>query len=127
MRSFMPPTIIIVEDFDVIRNLLCQSLSNSYECLPFHSAEKAIEVLESRTTDLVITDVKLPGMDGYEFLLLLRERWPRVPVIIITGGYEAIKERDFLEAGAAGYLLKPFTMKDVDEEIERVLASTGSR
>jgi CheY-like chemotaxis protein len=85
------------------------------------SAEEALEVLADHVVDAVVTDVKLPGMSGYELLQLLHGRWPRLPVIIITGGYEAVREEDFFEAGAAGYLLKPFTGREAAELIGRVL------
>lgn len=117
------PSILIVEDFDVIRDLLCSFLSATYECAAVGSAEEGLELLDARSFDAAIADVKLPGMCGGEFLRLAREKAPALPVIIISGGHEGRTPAEFLDAGAFGYLLKPFTAAEIEEVVGRATAA----
>jgi two-component system response regulator CiaR len=71
----------------------------------------------------VIADVRLPGMDDEEFLRAARELYPGMPVIVITGADG--DEVKFIEAGAFGYLLKPFIFEEVEELVGRALAPAG--
>jgi DNA-binding NtrC family response regulator len=117
------PSLLIVEDFDIIRNLLFEVFSGRYECVTATSAEEGLGLLASRPFDVAITDVKLPGMDGGEFLRIARSRWPELPVIIITGGFEGRQPEEFIQAGAFGYLLKPFTAEEIEELTARAVAA----
>jgi DNA-binding NtrC family response regulator len=116
--------ILIVEDEPTVRGLLCEILGHTHECLAVRSAEEGLAMLgvSDQTFDVVITDVKLPGMDGEEFLKTVHERVPGLPVIVMSGGYGGDESR-FLEAGAFGYLLKPFRFEEVEEMVGRALRS----
>jgi DNA-binding NtrC family response regulator len=114
------PRILIVEDEPTVRGLLCELLS-PHECRPVRSAEEGLALLSRTPFDLVITDVRLPGMGGEEFLREARELAPGMPVIVITGADG--DEAKFIEAGAFGYLLKPFRFEEVDELVGRALAT----
>jgi DNA-binding NtrC family response regulator len=118
------PSLLIVEDFTLIRNLLFEIFAGRYECVTATSAENGLELLATRHFDVAITDVKLPGMDGGEFLRIVRSRWPELPVIIITGGFEGRQAEEFIEAGAFGYLLKPFTAEEIEELTASALAAS---
>lgn len=117
------PSVLIVEDFDVIRDLLSGILSTNYECVAVASAEEGLELLDARRFDAAIADVKLPGLGGGEFLRLSREKAPGLPVIVISGGYEGRPPEEFLDAGAFGYLLKPFTAEEIERMVGRAVAS----
>ena len=113
------PRILIVEDEPTVRNLLCAILGHAYECEAVRSAEEGLKLLSSRAFDAAITDVRLLGMGGAEFLSRARELVPRLPVIVVTGADS--DESKFLEAGAFGYLLKPFRVKEVEEMVGRAV------
>src|SRR5437764_14721464 len=81
------PRVLIVEDEPVIRGLLCEILGESYECVAVGTAEEGLRLLSEAGFDVAITDVKLPGMGGEEFLLRARELTPRLPGIVPTGVY----------------------------------------
>ena len=79
-----------------------------------------LELLRAGPFDVVITNVKLPEMDGDEFMLRAHELNPQLPVIVISGGY-GYDDRRFLDAGAFGYLLKPFRADELEELVARAL------
>ena len=110
--------ILIVDDEPTLRTLLCNLLSR-HACRAVRSAEEGLKLLSEEGFDLVITDVRLPGMGGEEFLRAAHEIAPDMHVIVMTGADgDATK---FKEAGAFGYLLKPFKIEEVDEAVERAL------
>lgn len=111
--------ILIVEDEPTTRTLMCQILE-PYECHAVRSAEEGLELLVEVVFDVVITDVKLPGMDGDEFLRAARELRPSMPVIVMSGGY-GYDEARYVEAGAFAYLLKPFRVEELKALVARAL------
>jgi two-component system NtrC family response regulator len=115
------PTILIVEDYETIREMLSETLGDRYECRAVRTAEEGLDVLGQEAVDVVVTDLKLPGMGGASLLGEVRDRYPGVPVIIITGGLAGTSERDFMELGAFGYLLKPYRAEEVEALIENAL------
>jgi CheY-like chemotaxis protein len=70
-------SILIVEDKPTVRGLLCTILEPSYECVAVRTAEEGLALLSGHPFDLAITDVKLPGMSGEEFLLRAHDLAPR--------------------------------------------------
>ena len=112
--------ILVVENMRVLRDLICDVLSG-YVCHRVGSAEEGLELLARVPFDLVVTDVGLPGMSGTELLRALRAVRPDTPVIVITGGDEALREVDFIDMGAAAYLQKPFTIGELLGAVEGVL------
>jgi DNA-binding response OmpR family regulator len=115
-------TILIVEDEPTIREVVCDILSASHECHAVRTAEEGLELLAAGPFDVVITNVKLPEMDGDEFMLRAREMNPALPFIIISGGY-GYDENKFLDAGAFGYLLKPFRAEELEALVSAALDS----
>ncbi|HYH87071.1 MAG TPA: response regulator [Pyrinomonadaceae bacterium] len=116
------PRILIVEDEPTIRNILSETLSSKYECHAVRTAEEGLKLLSDYPFDAAITDVKLPGMGGEDFLRAAHELNPDLPVIVISGGYGG-HETKFVEAGAFGYLLKPFRFEEVEEMVRRAVSS----
>lgn len=119
-ESYRLSNILIVEDEPTVRGLLCELLA-PHVCRPVRSAEEGIALLAETKFDLAITDVRLPGMGGEEFLREARSLSPGMPVIVITGADG--DEEKFLEGGAFGYLLKPFRFEEVEEMVGRALAT----
>ncbi|HYE13243.1 MAG TPA: response regulator [Pyrinomonadaceae bacterium] len=114
-------SVLIVEDMAELRQLLCELLGGPYECRAVRAAEEGLEMLAEAEPDVIITDVKLPGMSGPEFLAEVRRRHPGVPVIVVTGGDAVLRERDFMEMGAFGYLLKPYLVGEVESLVWRAV------
>ena len=116
-------TILVVEDEPTIREVVCDILKASHTCRAVRTAEEGLELLAAEAFDVAITNVKLPEMDGEEFMLRARELHPALPVILISGGY-GYDELTYEEDGAFGYLLKPFRADELEELVARAVAST---
>ena len=113
-------TILVVEDEPIIREVVCDILSKSHECQAVRTAEEGLALLYATAFDVVITNVKLPEMDGDEFMRRAHELNPSLPVIVISGGY-GYDGAKFVEAGAFGYLLKPFRAEELEALIARAV------
>lgn len=117
-------TILVVEDEPTIRELVCDILRSSHTCHAVRTAEEGLALLAESPFDVAVSDIKLPGIDGEEFLLRAREIAPSVPVILISGGY-GYDELTYRDEGAFGYLLKPFRVGELEEIVARALRHGG--
>lgn len=84
-----------------------------------HSGEEALEYLDAHETDVVVLDVRMPGMDGLETLKEIRKRHPQVEVIMLTGHGSAESGLKGISLGAYDYVMKPFKIDDLLERIRR--------
>jgi two-component system response regulator AtoC len=116
------PRILVIEDEPTIRALVRDILSASHECHAVRTAEEGLALLGAADFDAVITDIKLPGMRGDEFLRRARGLNPAMPVIVISGGF-GYDEPTYTEEGAFGYLLKPFRAEELEEIVARALSA----
>ena len=114
--------LLIVEDDAMLADGLARSLRQSgYAVDWLDSAERAMLAVEHETFDLVILDVGLPGMDGFEMLRRLRRADRYVPVIVVTAR-DAVSDRvRGLDLGADDYLVKPFAFEELEARIRALL------
>ena len=116
----MSKTVLIVEDESVLRKSLAELLAEEgYEALQACNGKEAHELVLSRSVDLVLTDVRMPEMDGIELLKRLQQLVPETPVIILTAFGTVQSAVAAMSDGAADYLLKPVQFEDVLMRIER--------
>jgi diguanylate cyclase (GGDEF)-like protein len=104
--------ILLVEDSATLRHAMCQYISEAgHETVVAQSGEEALQMLEDTPVDLIIMDVEMPGLDGFETTRLIREwlggHW--VPIIFLSGKDEDYSYRDGIEAGGDDYLIKPIS------------------
>ena len=77
--------ILVVEDDNELNLLFCRTLErNGYETLAASDASEALEIIDTESVDLIISDVMMPGMDGFEFVRQLREAQMTLPIMMIT-------------------------------------------
>lgn len=117
--------ILVVEDEETVRELVARHLSKKgYDVAEASDAEQVLlQMSRDRVPfDLVLTDIHLPGLSGVELLRLLLTHSPLRPVIMITGDADEGLARRALGYGAAGYLLKPFQMFELDAAVKQALA-----
>jgi DNA-binding NtrC family response regulator len=116
----MKKRILVVEDEDKLRRVIeLQLASAGFEVDKAAAAEEALKVVDR--ADLVLTDLKLPKMDGLEFLGLIRRQNAHVPVIIMTAYGSVETAVQSMKAGATDFLLKPFSLDHLMQVVEKAL------
>lgn len=114
-------TILLIDDEPMILDLLSLYLSPlGYNCVKKNSATDAINYLKSHSVDLVLLDVMMPEMDGWETCQEIRKNWD-TPIIILTSMSEKSHIVKGLNTGADDYISKPFDEEELTARIEAVL------
>ncbi len=121
-------TILLVDDEPSLLSVLAEILEGAgYAVIAVSDAEAALtELLNGAAVDLVITDLKLPGMGGYEFAGVLRKALPSVPVIMLTA-YGSVES--YVEARSMGifeYINKPVQARELRWIVKKALAEPGT-
>ena len=118
----MAATILIVEDeFAVARGIQYALQQEGYEVAVARSGEEGLEFATSQAPDLVVLDVRLPGMDGFEVLRRLRAAGSKAPVLVLTARDDEVDKVIGLELGADDYLTKPFGLRELMSRIKALL------
>ena len=123
----IPQHVLVVDD----EPLMCRSLSQTiqrlgYEAASVASGKEALRQLERSPSRLIFSDVRMPGMDGLEFLRRVKAAWPETPVIVMTAYGSVETAVQAMKAGAADFLMKPFSMSKVEEILHRTLGRGGN-
>lgn len=113
--------ILVVDDDVTIRDTLYELLSEEYLCQTAETAEQAFARLEVDTYDVVLTDISMPGLSGLELLGQVRQRFPDIPVIIISGISDQEHAQGLIKLGAFDFLLKPFKLEAVEKSVKRAV------
>jgi len=112
--------ILVVEDDTNTRKLMCAILKqNTFESLQAEDGVQALEVMDKEHVDLVVLDLMMPNMDGYELTRQLRAAWETLPILMITAKQEPKDKRQGFLAGTDDYMTKPV---DEEEMILRIKA-----
>ncbi len=115
-------TILIVEDEPKMLRLLDLNLAeDGYTTHTAQEAETALKILRKEKIDLVLTDLKLPGMDGLEFLQAVKRSNAHTPVIVMTAYGTVETAVEAMKAGASDYVLKPFSIEEIKLIIHKEL------
>lgn len=118
-------TILVVDDKASVRQLLTEYLSEQgYRVVTANNGRDAIYTARYEKPDLILLDIMMPEMDGYEFLTLHR-REAQTPVIIITAKEEETDAVLGLELGADDYIIKPFRMREMVARVRATLRRAG--
>ena len=114
--------ILVVDDEDLIRWSLVEHLSSlGHHATDADCAEAALEAVAGNPPDLIMLDLKMPGMGGLELLRTLREREVGCPVLVLTADSTVDSAVEATRLGAKGYLTKPFDLEDVTAAVDKVL------
>jgi putative two-component system response regulator len=114
--------VLIVDDEVTIRSLLRQKLTKrGYHCEEASSSIDALEMLKTYTADLVMLDMKMPGMSGMDLLPKIKTTYPGTAVIMATAVAEANLAIQCMRLGADDYITKPFNLDEVVMNVERTL------
>ncbi len=116
----IPTRILIVDDEkDFVEMLSLRLKETGEKVTSVYSGKECLETLEEKKdVDVVILDIKMPGMDGIETLKEIRKRFPLVEVIMLTGHGSTETAVEGMKLGAFDYLLKPADFKDLSAKLE---------
>ncbi len=116
------PPILVVDDEESVRKVFQDTYEEKYEINTCSRASDALDYLESgKTPQLIITDVKMPEMDGLELLEKLQEDYSQIPVILITGYATVDMAVEAMKTGAFDFVVKPFDFDELENQIDRAL------
>ena len=117
--------VLIVEDEKTVQLTLLDGLrkyEKDFRVLTAENGKVAKEVIEKLPVDLVVTDLKMPGMDGFELLSLIRKDHPYIPVIVMTAFGNPELEKWLESVGIFAYLEKPIDFTELTNKILSALA-----
>ncbi len=113
---------MVVDDELFVRELLLEFLSSEgYEVSLADSGEKAVKLMQSEPADVVLVDLKMPGIDGIETLRQIKKTAPNTLSIVMTGYPTIDSSIEALRCGAYDYVVKPFKLNDLKSSIEKAL------
>jgi DNA-binding response OmpR family regulator len=123
LMKVMRKKILVVDDEITICLLLENFLSEEYDVISFNNGINALEWLEGNLPDLIISDIEMPNMDGYEFLVQVRDRGftKHTPIIMLSAKSESKERIKCYKLGAQDYLTKPFNPEELEELVKKNL------
>nr|WP_276787293.1 MULTISPECIES: response regulator transcription factor [Trueperella] len=127
MASKKPETkVLVVDDEPTIRELLSASLRFAgFDVATAENGAEALKVERTFLADIVVLDIMLPDMDGFEVLTHLREQEPELPVLFLTAKDDVQDRVRGLEVGGDDYVTKPFSLEEVVARIHAILRRTA--
>ena len=115
--------ILVVDDEDALRTGLSSELtSKGYNVSTASDGDEAISGLQKETFDLVVLDIKMPRMNGFEVLKFVKEKHPETKVVMLAGFADFGNVIDVKKLGAEDFVAKPFDLANLLTTIERVLS-----
>lgn len=103
----------IIDDEESIRTICKSALEQDFDIEMFPNASEALLALNTSVPDLIITDIKMPGMNGIDFLNKVSAKHPDIPTIVITAHTDIENALSAFKGGAFDYLPKPFDVNDI--------------
>src|SRR5919109_4034141 len=116
------PHLLFIDDEATLRGLMAERLSErGFEVVEADSGERALELLDQFAFDIVITDLRLPGIDGSRVIEAARERYPGIVAIVITG-FGTVKDAvDAIKRGASDFVAKPFQFDELMHVLRKAM------
>jgi DNA-binding NtrC family response regulator len=119
MTGNLPPLLVVDDEKNMRLSLESIMKAEGYEYRSADSAEDALKILADEPFFMVITDARLSGMSGYEFLGKVKARWPNLPILMITAYATPKLAVEAIKAGAVDYLAKPFAPEELLHAVSR--------
>ncbi len=119
MRFPLPPILVVDDEKNMCASLRTLLGAEGYNVQEADSAEAGLRLLEEDSFFMVVTDARLGGMSGYEFLSRIRARWPDLPAVMITAYATPKLAVEAIKAGAIDYLAKPFAPEELLHAVAR--------
>jgi CheY-like chemotaxis protein len=114
--------ILVVDDEDALRTVLSSELEGEgYQVASAADGEEAIKLLGGQQFDLILLDIKMPNVDGFEVLKFVKQQAPKTKVIMLTGFADLKNAIESKKLGAEDFVSKPYDLVDLLTTVERVL------
>ena len=115
--------ILVVDDEEALRTVLSNELAGEgYEVESASDGDEAISKVQNKKFDLLLLDIKMPRVDGFEVLRFIKKTYPAVKVIMLTGFADLKNAIESKKLGAEDFVSKPYDLVDLLTTIERVLS-----
>ncbi|MGH8005215.1 MAG: response regulator [Limisphaerales bacterium] len=112
--------VLVVDDEEMLRNLLARILEREgYSVSTASGGKQALAYLEKSDFQIMVSDVKMPQMSGFELLKQAKEKYPRLAVVMMTAFGDDYTVQQALGLGADGYVAKPFKSHNLTSEVQR--------
>ncbi len=119
------PSLLVVDDELLIRDLLYDFFTGQgWSIAVAENGEKALQVMKNRPIDIVLTDVRMPEMDGMALVSELRQHHPDIPVVIMTGFPSVDSAVGALRGRVFDYIIKPFNINQLYKTLEAAVKET---
>jgi CheY-like chemotaxis protein len=118
--------VLVVDDEPEVRQVLTDMLTlDGHAATACPDGATALRLLDTESFDLVLTDLGMPGLDGWEVARAAKQRYPAMPIGLITGWGDWIDTADAEQRGIDILITKPFQLRDIRESLQRILVSPG--
>ncbi len=116
--------ILVVDDEEALRVVLSAELEGEgYQVTSAADGQEAINILTSNEFDLILLDIKMPNVDGFEVLKFVKDHWPKTKVVMLTGFADLKNAIESKKLGAEDFVSKPYDLVDLLTTVERVLTT----
>lgn len=126
----MKTRVLLAEDHRDMREVLCLQLQLlGYEVAVATNGMDAVAMALSKHPDIILMDVLMPKMDGFEAVSQIRQNPEirQIPVLAVTGWVSSVSRKKYLASGFDDYIAKPFTHKELQNAIEKLLSDFGKK
>lgn len=122
--------LLIVDDEIVVQQSCVAIFSEKSECYDIttvSSGNEALQILEKKPFDIILTDIKMPGLSGLKLLSTINNKYPDTAIIVITG-YATVKTAvEAMKVGAVDFIPKPFTPDEIYNAVKKVVSQLKER
>ena len=122
---------LLIVDDEIVVQKSCVAIfsekSKCYDITTVSSGEEALQILEEKSFDIILTDIKMPGLPGLDLLSTISKKYPDTAIIVITG-YATVKTAvEAMKLGAVDFIPKPFTPDEIYNAVEKVASKFRQR
>lgn len=115
-------SILVVEDDEILNKMICAKLKQeSYHVFASFDGEQALDLLDKEHMDLIISDIMMPNMDGYQLARELRDAAYTIPILMITAKNQFEDMEKGFRAGTDDYMIKPISMRELALRVKALL------
>lgn len=122
----MANILLVEDDEDLSETLQDWLLFQQHTVEAVFTGTEALEQMRFSNYDIVVLDWQLPGMNGIDVLKVYRSEGGQMPVLMLTGRTEAKEIKSLMDAGATGYMAKPFNLKELSARVEEIVSKAGA-